>query len=60
MSKKITIQQTKSVIGCLEGQKRIIQALGLKRIRHSVTHNDTAAVRGMIAKVKHLVVVANA
>jgi large subunit ribosomal protein L30 len=32
-----------------------MQTLGLRRIRHSVIHNDSPQIRGMIAKVTHLV-----
>lgn len=50
---KITL--VKSTIGRLEGQKRTIEALGLKKIRSSVVHNDSAALQGMLFKVKHLI-----
>jgi large subunit ribosomal protein L30 len=60
MSKKIKITLAKSTIGCLTAQKRTVAALGLRRIRHEVVHNDTAVVRGMIEIVKHLVVVQDA
>ena len=33
----------------------MVESLGLRRIRHSVTLPDTPAVRGMILKVRHLV-----
>jgi len=54
-AKQIKITQVKSIIGKLEAQKRTIRALGLKKIRHSVVHNDTPVIRGMIGCVKHLV-----
>jgi large subunit ribosomal protein L30 len=57
MSKKLKIQQVKSIIGKLEAHKRTIRALGLHRIRHTVIHDDTPAIRGMVEKVKHLVTV---
>ena len=60
MGKKIKIMLAKSTIGCLEDQKRTVKALGLKRIRHAVVQNDSATVRGMIDKIKHLVVVQDA
>lgn len=50
---KITL--VKSTIGCLENQKRTIQALGLKKIRSSKVHPDNEAIRGMINTVRHLV-----
>jgi large subunit ribosomal protein L30 len=54
-TKQIKITQVKSIIGKLEAQKRTIKALGLKKIRDSVIKNDTAAIRGMIDCVKHMV-----
>lgn len=53
--KTLRVTQVKSAIGCPADQKATVRALGLKRIRHSVEHADTPAVRGMIFKVKHLV-----
>jgi large subunit ribosomal protein L30 len=53
--KQLKITQTRSVIDNPERQKRTIEALGLKRIRHSVIKEDTPQVRGMIRKVLHLV-----
>lgn len=37
------------------GQKRTIEALGLKRLHHTVEHEDTPQIRSMIEKVSHLV-----
>ena len=54
---QIKITQVRSVIGSKEAHKRTIEALGLKRIRHSVVKNDTPQIRGMIFKVKHLIAV---
>ncbi len=53
MSFKIT--QTRSLIGSSDLQRRTIQALGLRRIRHTVTHRDTPVIRGMLRKVSHLI-----
>ncbi len=58
MAAKIRVTWKKSAIGYKEDQKRTIQALGLKRLGHSVEHRDSRAVRGMITKVRHLVEVA--
>ena len=55
--KTVKIQQIKSVIGYTERQRATMRGLGLRRIRHVVELEDTAAVRGMIDKVSHLVVV---
>ena len=51
----IKITQERSKIRCIETHKRTIEALGLRRIRHSVVHEDTPQIRGMIAKVSYLV-----
>ena len=45
----------KSGIGYSEDQKRTLKALGFRRLNQSVTHNDSASIRGMIQKVRHLV-----
>jgi len=54
---KIRITQIKSVIDRSERQKRTIEALGLKRINHSVEVEATAAIIGMVRKVNHLVAI---
>jgi len=51
----LRITQVRSLIGSKQDQRRTMQALGLKRIRHSVTQPDRPEIRGMIAKVSHLV-----
>ena len=53
--KKIKITQIRSTIERPARQKRTIEALGLGRIRKSVVKTDTPQIRGMIAKVQHLV-----
>ncbi len=52
---KIRVTQVKSGIGYKEDQKETLKSLGLKRLNDSVVHEDSAALRGMITKVKHLV-----
>lgn len=54
---KIRITQIKSGISCPEDQKLTLKSLGLRRIRHSVVQEDRASVRGMINKVRHLVII---
>ncbi len=54
---KIRITQVKSGIGYAEDQKQTLKSLGLRRINHSVVHEDSASLRGMINKVKHLVMI---
>ncbi|MFA5583440.1 MAG: 50S ribosomal protein L30 [Bacteriovoracaceae bacterium] len=48
MSNTITIKLTRSVIGCTEKQKATIRGLGLRRLNHVKTLENTPAVRGMI------------
>ncbi len=55
MAKKLKIKQIRSTIGCIEKQKRTIRALGLGKLQKSVIHSDSPSIRGMIAKVRHLV-----
>ena len=49
---KITL--VKSTIGCKKDQIATVKALGLKKIRSVVEHNDTPQIRGMVKKVSHL------
>lgn len=53
--RQLKVTQIKSVIGHHFKQKRTIEALGLRRLHHSVIHKDTPQIRGMINKVSHLV-----
>ncbi|BBL79566.1 50S ribosomal protein L30 [Rubrobacter xylanophilus DSM 9941] len=51
----LKVTQVRSTIGAIEKHKRTVRALGLRRIRDSRVHEDTPQIRGMIAKVRHLV-----
>ena len=53
--KTIRVTQVKSPIGYERGQRATLRGLGLRRIRHTVEVEDTPSVRGMIAKIPHLV-----
>jgi large subunit ribosomal protein L30 len=55
--KTIKVKQVKSVIGYDRRQRATVHGLGLRRIRHVVEVEDTPAVRGLIHKVRHIVVV---
>ncbi|CAN5240763.1 50S ribosomal protein L30 [soil metagenome] len=55
MSPKLRVTQVRSAIDRPKDQKSTIRALGLHRIRHSVVKEDRPEIRGMIAKVQHLV-----
>ena len=54
---KVKVTLVKSTVGCLEDQQATVRALGLTKIRTSNVLPDNDATRGMIFKVKHLVVV---
>jgi len=56
-AKRLTVTLVKSVIGFNRTQAKTVQGMGLRRINHSVELPDTAATRGMIHKVRHLVTV---
>lgn len=51
----IKITQVKSTIRRPGNQKRTIEALGLGRLHRTVEHTDTPQIRGMLARVQHLV-----
>lgn len=55
--KTIQIKLVRSPIGFDKTQKATVQALGLKKLHQVVEKNDSPALRGMIAKVSHLVTV---
>ncbi|MBM4276877.1 MAG: 50S ribosomal protein L30 [Deltaproteobacteria bacterium] len=55
MDKKVTVRWKKSAIGRPEGQKKIIKALGFRRLNQTLTLPDHPGIRGMINHVSHLV-----
>ncbi len=52
---KVAITWRKSAIGYNQRQKDTIRKLGLRRLNQTVEHDDSPALRGMIARVGHLV-----
>lgn len=52
---KIKVKQVRSQINCPQTQKRTLEALGLRKLGHTVEHDATPAILGMVNKVKHLV-----
>jgi large subunit ribosomal protein L30 len=56
---KVSVTLKSSIIGSSKRQKDTVKALGLGKINSTVTHEDTPQIRGMIAKVNHLVSVEN-
>lgn len=57
MANMLKITLTKSTIGATPKQKKVVEALGLKKMHRSVELADTPATRGAIDKVSHLVTV---
>ena len=57
MSKKVKIKQVRSKINRSIDQKRTLEALGLRKIGHTVEHKLTPSIEGMIKKVEHLIIV---
>ncbi|MBW3661913.1 MAG: 50S ribosomal protein L30 [Actinobacteria bacterium] len=51
----LRITQTRSTIGRPADQRATVRSLGLKRIRHTVIQPNRPEIRGMLAKVSHLV-----
>ena len=52
---KLKITLVKSPIACQPKQKKTVEALGLRKLHHSVELEDSPATRGAINKVSHLV-----
>jgi large subunit ribosomal protein L30 len=48
MNKQITVKLIRSTIACTEKQKATIRGLGLRKLNHTRTLENTPAVRGMI------------
>ena len=55
MTGYLEITQVRSGIGRRPQARGTLRALGLKRIRHAVVHEDTPVIRGMVNKVTYLV-----
>lgn len=53
---KLNVTLKRSPIGSSQTQRRTLEALGLKKIRQTVTLPDTPSTRGQLSKVAHLVV----
>jgi large subunit ribosomal protein L30 len=54
---RIKVRWVKSQIGYDRRQRATLRGLGFRRLNQTVDVEDTPAVRGMINKVTHLVVV---
>ena len=53
-AKKLKVTLVKSTIGSTPYQKKVVEAMGLRKIRQSVELEDSPAVRGAVFKVSHL------
>ena len=53
--KTIKVTLVRSAIGFPKPQKATVRALGLRRMNQTVEHKDSPALRGMLAKVIHLI-----
>lgn len=51
---KIKIQYYRSMIGYAKKQKEVVKALGITKLNQIVERPDSAATRGVVAKVPHL------
>jgi large subunit ribosomal protein L30 len=53
----VKIKWVVSFIGCPRPMRQAIRGLGFRRMQQVVEREDTPSIRGMIHKVRHLVVV---
>lgn len=51
---QIKIQYYRSMIGYAKKQKEIVRGLGITKLNQTVTCPDSAAARGIVAKIPHL------
>lgn len=51
----LKVKLVRSKIGCSPNQRSVLESLGLQKIRQEKSHEDSPVIRGMVAKVKHLV-----
>jgi large subunit ribosomal protein L30 len=58
-AKKLKVTLVRSLIGLSPKQAATVRSLGLRRLRQTVTHADTPDIRGMIAKVPHVLQVSH-
>lgn len=52
---RLTVTWRKSAIGYNQDQKDTIRKLGFRRLQQTIEVDDTPAIRGMLAKVSHLI-----
>ena len=54
---RMGIKQVRSRIGAPADQKRVLDALGLRKMNRVVEHEETPSILGMVKKVSHLVAI---
>jgi large subunit ribosomal protein L30 len=54
---KFKVKWVRSFIGCPRDMREAVRGLGLRKLNQVVEHEDTPSIRGMVHKVRHLVVV---
>jgi large subunit ribosomal protein L30 len=52
---KIKITLVRSTIGLPQNQRRIVKALGFRKLNQNVVHESSPTINGMVHKIKHLV-----
>jgi large subunit ribosomal protein L30 len=52
---KVKVTLVRSPIGAPQVQRRTVQGLGLRKMNHSVVHEASLPILGMVRKVAHLV-----
>jgi large subunit ribosomal protein L30 len=60
MAKKsgtLKLKWVRSAIGCTRDMRQTVRGLGFRRLQQVVEREDTPAIRGMVDKVRHLVIV---
>ena len=60
MADKLKITLVKSTIGCVPKHKKTVEAMGLRKLKHTVELPDNAASRGMVKQVGYLLKVEEA
>ena len=56
---KIQLKWVRSAICATEKQKRVVKGLGFTRLNQVIERPDTPAIRGMVAKIPHLIEIVN-
>lgn len=56
---RLRLKYTRSAISAPIKQKKVVRGLGFTRLNQVIERPDTPAIRGMVAKVPHLVEIVN-